>query len=258
MRVKLKNIENKILPGFESESFMVIYFALGLDNQIMYGFFNDELMICNMLESSLIIVDEDKTDLIQRNELNYNRTFFLNKLLSEMFDFKNHYIEISDNGIWRKSKMSKFFNIYNYTLTEDYIKTALNEEYKLNLIEGYLMFANEYIIRKFEGGHYFERLDFYKEKTLQAGAQIKSEFELVKVDKSNYKKLMLDLISSTLYEVEIGEEKSQAYITDLFCLIDSIFIDEISELFTFETHYDNCIVIKYNGILYYLNKNWYG
>lgn len=48
--------------------------------------------------------------------------------------------------------------------------------------------------------------------------------------KPTSKKIILDLISFILYKVEIGKEKSQAYSTDLFCLIDSIFIDEISEL----------------------------
>lgn len=258
MRVKLKNTENKIMSGFNSESYMVIYYALGLDNQIMYGFFNNDLKVCNMLESSLIIIDEDKTDFIQRNELNNNRTFFLNKLLNEIFDLKYNYIEISADTIWHKTKMYTFFKFYNYKLTEEYIHTALNEEYKLNLIEGSLMFVNEYIGRKFEGGHYCEKLDFYKEKTFQSLTEIKSEYDLIKLDKTIYKKLILDLISNTLYEVEIGEVKSEGFITDLFYLIDSIFIDEISDVFRFETHYDNCLVIKYKDKLFYLNKNWYG
>jgi hypothetical protein len=176
--------------------------------------------------------------------------------LNEIYDFKNPGIYLAT--IWNKTKMYPFFTFYNYKLTEEYINTALNEEYKLNLIEGALMFVNQYIGRKFDGDHYIERLDFYKEKTFQSLTEIKSEYDLIKLDKSNYKKLILDLISSTIYEVEIGEVKSEGYITDIFNLIDSIFIQEINDIYKFETHYDNCLVIKHNENLYYLNKNWYG
>jgi hypothetical protein len=69
MKVKLKNTENKIMPGFNSESYMVIYYALCLDNQIMYSFFNDDLKVCNMLESSLIIIDDEKQILYKEMNL---------------------------------------------------------------------------------------------------------------------------------------------------------------------------------------------
>jgi hypothetical protein len=256
MRVKLR--ESISRSGFTSESYMVIYYALGMDNQIMYGFFNDDLMVCNMLESSLIIVDNDKEDLIQKDNLNYNRTFFINKLLYEIFDLKDSYVQIQTHVIWYRAKLYLFFKAYNFRLTEHYLATALNEQYKLNLIEGFLLFANQYIVGKFEGGHYFEKLDFYKANTFQSWVEVNSESELVILDKTNYKQLILDLISDTLYQDEIGEEKSVGYVTDLFMLIDSIFIEPIDDIYKFETHYDNCLVIKYKEELYYLNKNWYG
>ena len=79
-----------------------------------------------------------------------------------------------------------------------------------------------------------------------------------KLDKSNYNTLLINHISSALYEKEFGEEQSQVYISELFCLIDSIFIAGIDDIYSYQTHYDSCLVIKHKSQLYYLNINWEG
>lgn len=258
MKVSIKNIDEILMTGFSSHSYTIIYYALGLDNQTMYGFFNDDLRVCNMLESSLVIIDHDKSNFVQRDELNWDRTFFIDKLLNEVIDIKYNYHELASETVWFKSKLIPFLQNNNYIITENFKNTVLNETYKLNLIQGYLIFANRYLAPKFDGGHYFERLDFYKAGSHNSVAEIESETDLTKLDKSNYKNLLINHISSALYEKEFGEEKSQGFISELFCLIDSIFIEGIEDLYSFQTHYDSCLVIKHKGQLYYLNKNWEG
>lgn len=258
MKVSIKNTDETLMSGFTSESYRIVYYAMGLDNGVMYGFFNDELRICNMLESSLIFIDDDKSNFIQRDELNWGRTFFIDSTLSECINLQYNYLELSSETVWFKSKLIPFFLNNNYKITESFKNTALNEVYKLNLIEGYLMFVNRYISPKFIGGHYFERLDFYKANSHNSVAEIESEAELTKLDRSNYNTLLINHISSALYEKEFGEEQSQGYISELFCLIDSIFIEEIDDIYSYQTHYDSCLVIKYKDELYYLNKNWEG
>lgn len=258
MKIRITNTDYVQINGFTSESYNVIYYGSRIDSTIMYGVFNDDLRVCNLLDSSVVIVDDDKTNFIQRDELNWGRTFFIDSTLFECTNLQYNYLQLESETVWFKSKLIPFFINNNYKLTETFKNTALNENYKLNLIEGYLMFVNRYISPKFIGGHYFERLDFYKANSNNSVAEIESASDLTKLDKSNYNTLLINHISSALYEKEFGEEQSQGYISELFSLINSIFIEEIDDIYSYQTHYDSCLVIKYKDELYYLNKNWEG
>jgi hypothetical protein len=266
MKVSIQNKEQAIKAGFSNESYLVIAYGENPGSGLFYLLINDKLHICRLDSTSIQIIDNDTSEFVQQNKLNFNRQFFMLKIFLEIFPNAENYFIINTEHIWNSSKLFPFFKLYNYKLTDRYIKTAVSEEYKFNLIEGYLLFANAYILKKFEGGHYFEEFEVEKAisfKELQefndkTNSNEYTDIKIKELDIKNYKAELIDFISAYLNENFEKEEKSKPYVYELFQLFDSIFIHKIGNIFLCVTHYNHSFIVYYSGHYYYLTKFWYG
>lgn len=255
MRASYRFTDRKIFAGLEQESYQVL--AYGAFDEISKFFLiaNDNLHIMNFDQTALEIIDEDLSEYIQKNELNYNKEFYIHRdLLESVSDFENYHQILVDN-IWERSKISNFFIKNNYLIPNSYKNTVLNLEYKQNLIEGYLIFANHYINIKNQIGDYWDELFFYVTESFETIVD-DSDKKVEKLDLLDYKMYLQNFIRANLYDEEQNEVKSIDMSKSLFKIIDSIFLNQIESIYIIETFYDNVFAIKYENKYYCLNKSW--
>src|SRR5690606_24036093 len=161
MRVIYTLNDRKKFAGLEKESYEVLAYGNFDENLKIFLIVNDYLDILNISPSVIEVIDEDLSEYIQKNELNYGKDFFVHKNLIKYISDFDSYHRLTFNNLWERSKISKYFIENNYLIPDKYKNTVLNTTYKRNLIEGYLMFANHYINIKNEEGTYWEELFFY-------------------------------------------------------------------------------------------------
>ncbi len=192
--------------------------------------------------------------MIQRNDLSYGLEFYINEFFIECIPLEPGQI-ITIEEIWQASKAFRYFEKYNYEIPESYREKALNENYKMNLIEGFLMAINLYMERKFMGGDYYEYFKFYKGKAISE-IKLDSKGSLKELKAAEYKILFKNFIEKSLHDNPDNEENSRRFSDTLFTLVDSLFIYDITRIFSYKTMYDDCFVIEYHGEYYYLNQYW--
>ncbi|MCS3529581.1 hypothetical protein [Chryseobacterium sp. JUb7] len=256
MKIRIKNRQKAIASKMHKDEYKVVAKREDLRAGYTYVIFNDNLQEMFFKDNAVEITDHDMSDMIQRNDLWYGRNFYVNELIVKLLELKEG-SNISTNHIWSASKAFRYFEKYDYEIPESYKNTALNEEYKIGLIEGFLMAINPYIERKFTGGNYFENFGFYKGKAV---SEIKLEIgeSLAELDVTNYKILLKKFIEDFLHDTASGEETSKIFSDTFFTLIDSLFINEISRIFSYKTFYNDCFVIEHRNEYYYVNKFWFG
>lgn len=173
-------------------------------------------------ESVLDIIENDLTNYERKDDLNYGKTFFLNKSLSDFVIGFENYSQLKINNIWTLSKLSKYFTGNHYSIPDKYRDTVLSVNYKMNLIEGYLMFANSYINNKNRDSNYRDELFFYRSNNFDALVSeiFKEGKKIAQLDTQNYKSLLKAFIGKHLYDEIANESKSMGLCTQLFNLID--------------------------------------
>lgn len=248
MKVRFKNRDD----FGRLESYQVIGFGLNLDNSEFYLIANDNFQIINLSLEIFEVIDSNLDDYKRRDELNYGRKFYLEKGLSQLHKTTESYAFL-DNP----KRNFKYFEEKKYPISEWYIKNVLNEEKKINEIQGFIACINIYIDRKFGKDHYREAFDFSKTDNLNHLIKDIIE-EPIHFKTENYKDFFEDFIKNGLYDEEIGEEKSQGFVYALFKLIDDIFLREIMSVQRIQTFYDDCFIIEYENHFYILNKYWWG
>lgn len=130
----------------------------------------------------------------------------------------------------------------------------------MNIIDGYLMAVNHYMMVKFEGGCYYENFSFYKGEAVEK-IVLEDGDHLEKLNingYSEYANVLRSFIVNALYDKKPGEEKSKNLCKSLFRLIDAIFVYDIDTMYAYRNFYDDCIIMEYQNEYYYLNKFWSG
>ena len=109
MRGSYKLTDRKKFAGLEKESYQVLAYGTFDEISKIFLIANDDLHIMNFDQNALEIIDEDLSEYIQKNELNYNKEFYIHRdLLDCISDFENYH-QISIDNIWEKSKISNYF-----------------------------------------------------------------------------------------------------------------------------------------------------
>lgn len=250
IRLKFKNDEESNLL-LKDEYMVIAIHGYSLES-CSYGIFNDELVGTWVGSSAVEVIDEDRSELIQKG------AYYIHKRLDELLPHSGGTLFLY--GYRFCSKVYRFFEEYHYEIPESYRNTLLNEQYKMNLIDGYLMAVNHYMMVKFEGGCYYENFRFYKgesiDKIVLKEDDHMEEFNIGSSD--GYKSVLFRFIEKTLYDKEPGEEKSKYLCQSLLSLIEALFIYDIDKMYTYQSFYDDCLIIKYQNEYYYLNKFWFG
>lgn len=221
-----------------------------------YTFFNENLQEMKVGDNNVEIIDHDMSDMVQRNDLGYGHEFYINELFIKLIPLELGNF-ITTSNIWQASKAFRYFEKYNYQIPDSYRDRVFNENYKMNLIEGYLLAVNHYIIEKFREDKYreYEGLEFYKWKSIDE-IILKEGEHLEELDVDGYKSLLLNFIEKALFDKEPGEERSKFLCKSFFQLIDALFVYDISKIYSYRTIYDNYFVIEYQNEYYYLNSFW--
>ena len=257
MEIKYKLTEIKKLAKIKNDFYKVLAHGEFNTNSKLFFIANDDLQIINVDEGVIEIIDDNDKDYCQMNELNHGKDFFVhNSFSKKLGSFKNH-SELTNNDIWTRSKLSSFFNENNYKIPKGYKETVLNTKYKLNLIEGFLMFANVYLNNK-NTSDYQEGMYFYEVNTFEEIIERKfqADMKITTLETNNYNDLLANFISKYLFEQKKGELKSIKICNQLFKLIDSIFIKDIENIYQIKTFYDLVFAVEYDSKFYCLNKTW--
>lgn len=256
MKIRFKNKEMALKTNLLQDEYRVVAKEADLGGGYTYVFFNENLQEMSVQDTHVEITDDDMSDMVQRNDLWYGREFYVNELLMNQIELKQGHI-ISTRTVWLASKAFRYFEEYNYEIPDTYRDRVFNENYKMNLIEGFLMAVNPYMERKFAGGNYFESFEFYKGKAIsEIELEINDSIEELNV--IEYKQLLKSFIERYLHDTEGNTENSKAFSNTLFALIDALFIYDITRIFSYKTFYDNCFVIEHQNEYYYLNQFWWG
>ncbi|KAB1229586.1 hypothetical protein [Chryseobacterium viscerum] len=256
MKIRFKNREQAALSHFFKDEHKVIIKEATLQGYYRYTLFNENLNEILVNDNQVVVTDHDMSDMIQRNDLGYGKEFYINQFLIELLPLQPGQF-ISTRSLWVAGKLLRFFEKYNYEIPDSYRDRVLNETYKMNLIEGFLMAINPYMERKFIGGNYFESFEFYKGKAISE-IQLKINDSLNELAIADYKSLLKTFIMKSLHDTYDNEENSKTFSNNLFILIDSLFVYEITRIFSYKTFYDDCFVIEYQNEYYYLNQFWWG
>ncbi|MBB6369242.1 hypothetical protein [Chryseobacterium shigense] len=256
MKIRFKDEKRTISGKLLKDEYRVVAREEDLEGGYTYVFFDENFQDMRVKDIAVEIIDNDMSDMVQRNDLSYGRDLYVNEFLAELLELKRGHI-ISVQHIRAASKAFRYFEKYNYEIPDHYKNTALNENYKMNLIEGFLMAVNPYIERKFIGGNYFESFEFYKGNAVSE-IELKPGETITELDVTGYKMLLKDFIESTLHDTDSNEINSKMFSNTLFGLIDSLFIYDISRIFSYKTFYNNFFVIEHRNEYYYLNQFWWG
>ncbi|MGH1516001.1 hypothetical protein [Chryseobacterium sp. JK1] len=256
MKIRFKNKELITRPHLLQDEYRVIIKEKTLQGYYCYTFFNDQLHELTVNENEVEVTDHDMSDMIQRNDLGYGRELYINEFLIKLLPLQPGQF-ISTRSLWTAGKLFRYFEKYNYEIPDSYKEKVLNESYKMNLIEGFLMAINPYMERKFKGGNYFESFELYKGKAVSE-IDLKINDSLNELDRKDYKDLLKYFIEKALYDTDDNEMHSKNFSSTLFVLIDSLFVYDITRIYSYKTFYDNCFVIEYQNEYYYLNQFWWG
>ncbi len=257
MKVKFKNIEpNQGDPKLRRE-YEILAFGEIEEIQI-FLIANDQLTICEYDQNHVIITDNNLEAYTDAPFLNNGHKFLVREALLKFCSHFKNYEELKTNHIWNKSKIARFFTTNRFEIPNLYNETILNETYKLNLIEGYILSLNNYISIKHKSC-YSEEFVFNKNINEFAFIDKYLDNEYTKIetfDIGEYKPLMLNFLSETIYLTTPNEPESAPMILEFFKLIDSIFMFKIETLKRINTFYDDVIEIKYGNYYYQINKVW--
>ena len=261
MKVKFKNISDTEADDFFESEHLVLAYSVLDDKTKRFLIADRELEIIEPYDKNLEITDPDLSEYNNYPKLNYDKEFYVHRNFLPFAKQFERYHDIKIDSIWIKSKLHNFYLEKEYKLTNHYVETVLNENYKLTLIKGFLTFANHYINKNNKGSSY--RNHFHFEKTLNLSAIIpenlkdNQHYKFEQLEISKYENELMTFITEKLYYNEEKDMvKDKDLIRDFFELIDSIFIDSIEELYRIKTFYDDRFVIKYNQKFYFLNYDW--
>ncbi len=256
MKVRFKNQKQAALSHFFKEEHRVIIKEKTLQGYYCYTLFNENLHEITVNDDQVEITDHDMSDMIQRNDLGYGREFYINQFLIELLPLQPGQF-INTQSLWAAGKLLRYFEKYNYEIPDSYKDSVLNKKYKMHLIEGFLMAINPYMERKFMGGNYFESFEFYKGKPIPE-IQLENYESLNEINLADYKNLLKTFIEKSLNDTYDNEAHSKNFASTLFVLIDSLFVYDITRIFSYKTFYNDCFVIEYQNEYYYLNQFWWG
>lgn len=256
MKIRFKNKEIALKTNLFQDEYRVVAKEADLGGGYTYIFFNENLQEMSVQDIHVEITDDDMSDMVQRNDLGYGHKFYINEFFIKLIPLEPGQI-ITTTHIWQASKAFRYFEKYNYEIPDSYRDRVFNEDYKMNLIEGYLLAVNHYIIEKFRDDEYreYEGIEFYKWKPIDEIILKEGEY-LEELDVDGYKSLLLSFIEKALFDKEPGEEKSKFLCRSFFQLIDALFVYDISKIYSYRTFYDNYFVIEYQNEYYYLNSFW--
>ena len=257
MKVKYLHTEKKIQPNLAGEEYDVLGFGGPLNNMNPLLIINDLLEVCNMDPAAVMILDNDLSGYIQANSLNYNNPFFIKADFYKYCKDFSSYSDITSSHIWNRSKTINYFLNLKFNIPEHITKTVLNREYKMNLIEGYLLAVNNYILIR-NGYGFWEKFYFTEVPSLTGHIpeRFRDEMKTTELDISNYKQIILEFLTQTIFLKNSGESESVKMINDIYKLIDSIFINALDSITNVMTFYDNEIIIGYESRYYSLCRNW--
>lgn len=257
MKVTFNLNDRKKIARLKKESYQVLAYGVFDDKSSVFLIANDDLHIIEPDKSVLEIIDNDLSEYVQKRELNYGKDFLVHKSLLDNIGGFNSYHQLKSYDIYERSKISNFFLKNNYTIPEVYRNTVLNADYKTNLIDGFLMFANHYINNK-NNSDYWDEIVFFEVESFDTivDEKFKTDKKIKQIEISAYKSLLRNFIGKYLFDQEENESKSVEICDRLFKLIDSIFINSIDSVYIIETFYDEVFAIGYENKYYCLNKTW--
>ncbi|MCD0479087.1 hypothetical protein LPB90_11500 [Chryseobacterium sp. LC2016-29] len=192
------------------------------------------------------IIDDKIDDYIRRDDLNGGKEFYLESKMSDLRKDLNSFYDIES-----PYKNFKYFENKGYPISDGYERKILNEQSKLDRIEGFLTFANLYLLKKTGVDSYSEGFEFFKNNSLKYFLEKKTE-EPYHVEVEKYENLLVNFIEKLLRE----EEKSNYYAEMLAGLVKAIFLREITSVQRIKTFYYDCFVIEYENNFYSLCKYW--
>lgn len=251
MKVSYKFHDKKEFAKLEREYYTVL--AYGYNTFLIA---NDELFIGNSDPLFFEIIDNDLSDYVNKKGLLYkDQELYIHKSLEPYLTDSDDYLRLTSREIWNRSKISNFFTQNEYTITESYKKTVLSTNYKINLIEGFLIFANDFINSKFinKSGSYNENLYFYVVENIEDLLNFKYS-KISNIEKTSYQKDLQYFIEETLLDDYNNKKKSSIHCLKLFYLIDSIFLDDVSSIQLINNGAEEYFVIEYLKKFYILMK----
>ncbi|MBK7700012.1 MAG: hypothetical protein IPJ39_15430 [Saprospiraceae bacterium] len=255
MKLKYKYEDRKVKAKLTKESYEVIGFG-EIDGKLQpILIVNDELEIYSMANEAVEVIDNTKIGYEKVSELAYGADFFLKKELIKYCKQFKSYTDLQINHIWNKSKLINYFLNSEYEIPSGIEATVLNPNYKSTLIEGYILAVNNYLTIRNKYG--FWEMLFFKVLDSLTG-HIQDEFrkgiEIEELDVKNYKDEIVNHLKQTIYVNQIGEKESEGMVTELFKLIDSIFINEIESINKVKSFHEEEIIIKYESKYYSISK----
>ena len=210
MKVKYKYEDKKEIAKLTKESYEVLGYGENNNEIFPIIILNDDLEFCNISEEAIEFVDESKEEYNQINRLCYGANFYLKKELINYCKEFESYADLQTKHIWHRSKLVNYFIKSNYNLTPELKKTVLNIDYKVTLIQGYILAVNNYIsIRYQKGGwelFYFRQLD---ELTKHIPERFRDEMQVEELNVNDYKEILNNHLERVIFIKTQGEKESK-------------------------------------------------
>lgn len=259
MRIEYKSNERKRAGRMEKGNYDVLAFGKYNTDTNIFLFADDDLIIRNIDPSVINVIDDNLSEYSRMDHLNFGNEFYVsNSFLPFLFPFDDYYGQLTYTDIWTLSKLAPFFLKNNYYIPNKYMDTVLNEDYKMNLIEGFLFSSTHYInIRNTTD--YKESLRLTVSNTMDGHVEDQFKKEDWKVEILNpidYQKYVFDFLKNALFLRKPGDEESKAMVNHLFKLFDSIFMSNISEMYFIHYFYEDGFVVRYQDKFYGISKGW--
>jgi hypothetical protein len=214
---------------------------------------------CNLhliSEKLIMITNADQSNFVNiNNHLRYenlkiDKAFIsiINKSLTndEVLEFQSN--------IWSEVWLIKSLINFGFDVGSNSIEIMNDENYKTNLITGFLEATNEFINFDCVGS---ETLEIKFDKEDKEKSFLRFEKENMTPIIENSEEIVIDKIKNFMFKykdiIVKNENLSKKLSRKLFLLIDCIFVDENQKIFTFDNGYKSeMIIFEYNSFYYQL------
>lgn len=223
-----------------------------------YLVLNDDFLLQYVDSTQFCLTDSDKSNFIQVQTKDTHYKLYFDKDYLEVFNkslTQSDMLEFNFE-IWDRTWLAKSLRNNGIELNETLTNAIVNEQYKLSLIEGFLMFANEYINFGKDSDAFYEITFYYEFKDKTRLRFEKENFKIIEQDKIYA--YLVNIFESYIFngkEIENWDGViSDKVVRKIYLLIDCIFVDGVNAVYTFnEGPWTSLTIFEYKDKYYVLD-----
>ncbi|CAM3999579.1 MULTISPECIES: hypothetical protein [Flavobacterium] len=253
MKCRLKEESSQLFVKAEQYPIIAIRKTNIYDEIVInYLVCDDKCSLYYLGQNAIVITDDDKENYVDVSNPNCNEKIVIDKrFINLIYKSLNNTTSLEFRSeIWDITWLAKSLISIDFDITNRVEAFMNNEEYKVNLIEGFIEFATEYINFEKDSDAFFE-IGFYKEEKTKSHLRFYTEDFKPIIDNSEKIKEFLfkgkEIINSE-------ENMSDKISRKLYLMIDCIFIKESQSIFLYYDSYKSeKIIFEYDEYYYQLD-----